>query len=438
MTDTKNPSPAALAARRRRVETGRRHEAAAASMKSARPTHDQLMLPLLDEIQHLGGRARPVDLYERLAARLGVSEEIAAETKTFANGVTHNLWERRVRWARQTAILRGLLASPERGIWELTATGGDTLARVRPGVIVTIFETDDGVALWGRAEDAAAVIEKDSVNLIFVSPPYPISTARAYGGFDSASWLDWMKRLGGQWRELLTHDGSLMVNLGSAYVRGAPSQSPYIERFTLMMLDELGFHLADRLYWQNPNKLASPMPWVATRRVRCRSSIEPVLWFSRQPHPKADNRKVLTPYSDQTLARYIGKPGKKMERDSGYTFGANSFSADNGGAIPTNLITAVNGGPRDHYRRRCAETGLPPHPATFPEDVPERGILLTTDAGDLVYDPMAGSGVTAAAASRLGRRWITSEQALAYVRGSAFRFETAPGFIQHPLPAGLS
>jgi site-specific DNA-methyltransferase (cytosine-N4-specific) len=147
---------------------------------------------------------------------------------------------------------------------------------------------------------------------------------------------------------------------------------------------------------------------------------------------------VLEPYAQSTLKHFIGKPGKKMTRASGYTFGETSWSKDNGGKIPSNLIVAKHGGgPRGYYRERCRETGLPEHPAMFPDAVPERGILLTTDIGDVVYDPMAGSGKTAEVAERLGRRWITSEKALAYVLGESFRFEQLPSFRMHPLPAGL-
>lgn len=41
--------------------------------------------------------------------------------------------------------------------------------------------------------------------------------------------------------------------------------------------------------------------------------------------------------------------------------------------------------------------------------VVERCISMTTDAGDLVFDPTCGSGTTAFAAEKLGRRWITCD-----------------------------
>ena len=42
-------------------------------------------------------------------------------------------------------------------------------------------------------------------------------------------------------------------------------------------------------------------------------------------------------------------------------------------------------------------------------DVLERCLLMTTDPGDLVFDPTCGSGTTAYSAEKLGRRWITCD-----------------------------
>ena len=44
-----------------------------------------------------------------------------------------------------------------------------------------------------------------------------------------------------------------------------------------------------------------------------------------------------------------------------------------------------------------------------PQAVIERCILMTTDPGDLVLDPTCGSGTSAVAAEKWGRRWITSD-----------------------------
>jgi len=49
------------------------------------------------------------------------------------------------------------------------------------------------------------------------------------------------------------------------------------------------------------------------------------------------------------------------------------------------------------------------HPAPFPEQLVENCILLTTQPGDLVYDPFAGSGTTLLVAERLGRNSAGTE-----------------------------
>ncbi|MDR2153097.1 MAG: site-specific DNA-methyltransferase [Helicobacteraceae bacterium] len=56
-----------------------------------------------------------------------------------------------------------------------------------------------------------------------------------------------------------------------------------------------------------------------------------------------------------------------------------------------------------------------PHPCQLPIHLLERLILMTTDENDVVLDPFAGTGTTAIAAKRLGRRYIGFELDAKYV-----------------------
>lgn len=76
-----------------------------------------------------------------------------------------------------------------------------------------------------------------------------------------------------------------------------------------------------------------------------------------------------------------------------------------------------------YYLRRCKKENVKPHPARFPQALPEFFITLLTNPGDLILDPFAGSNVTGAAAEALGRQWISIELDPTYVAGSRFRFE---------------
>lgn len=61
------------------------------------------------------------------------------------------------------------------------------------------------------------------------------------------------------------------------------------------------------------------------------------------------------------------------------------------------------------------------HFATFPESLAERCIRLGSREGDLVLDPFLGSGTTAVAAARLGRRFVGCELNPEYVQMAARR-----------------
>jgi site-specific DNA-methyltransferase (adenine-specific) len=63
------------------------------------------------------------------------------------------------------------------------------------------------------------------------------------------------------------------------------------------------------------------------------------------------------------------------------------------------------------------------HPAPFPIALPQTLIELYTYRGDLVLDPFMGSGTTAVAAIRTGRRYLGTDTDESYVRGARARCE---------------
>jgi modification methylase len=69
------------------------------------------------------------------------------------------------------------------------------------------------------------------------------------------------------------------------------------------------------------------------------------------------------------------------------------------------------------------------HPAPFPVELPARLIELYTFAGDLVLDPFIGSGSTAVAAVRTGRRFVGYDTNEAYLDIARARVEDAVGTL---------
>lgn len=65
------------------------------------------------------------------------------------------------------------------------------------------------------------------------------------------------------------------------------------------------------------------------------------------------------------------------------------------------------------------------HPAVFPEQLARDHILSWTNRGDLVFDPMCGSGTTCKMAMLHGRRWLGVDIAEEYVRVARRRMRAA-------------
>lgn len=384
-------------------------------------------LPLLEALENRGGAARPSEIYDEIAERLNLACDAREETRT-GGDQTYRVFDQQVRWTRQTLVARELVAG-KRGIWELTDEGRDRLVRARSGRVVLFYSIDNGLAFLGRAEDAAQIIAPGSLDLILTSPPYPV-VKRSYGRFSVPEWLSWMSELVGMWKSLLTDDGTLAVNLMDVFEPGTAMLSPYVERFIIDAIDTHGLNLAGRMPWHSPTKLAN-LEWTVKRKQALRNTVEHVILMSKSPQPAWNvDRLPRDPYaarSSSQIAADQRRSGKSL-RPGGYDINEACFQRNGEGRIPSNLIVAGGTGGGGTYAARCREEGLPIHPARFPEELPRRVILLATEPGGIVYDPMAGSGTTAKVAHSLGRRFITSEPVLEYVRGSALRFENDPSF----------
>lgn len=74
------------------------------------------------------------------------------------------------------------------------------------------------------------------------------------------------------------------------------------------------------------------------------------------------------------------------------------------------------------------------HPCQMPETVLERIIKATTNVGELVVDPFAGSGTTLAVAKRLGRRWCGVELSEEYASAARQRVSAMPVSLTHSNP----
>lgn len=290
------------------------------------------------------------------------------------------------------------------------------------GQVHTHFETPLGEVLCGNSLDYLfGQAAEGSVDLIMTSPPFGLLRKKSYGNKDADRYCDWFRPFAQGFRRVLKENGSLVIDIGGSWEHGRPTRSLYHFELLLMLCQEFGFHLCQEHYWWNPSKLPTPAEWVNIRRVRVKDAVNCIWWLSLSPWPKANNRRVLVPYSESM--RSLLKNGYKAKlRPSGHEISEN-FSKDNGGSVPPNLLAVANTESNGRYQDYCRRNDLPIHPARFPETVPEYFIRMLTDRDDLVVDPFAGSCVTGAVSERLNRRWVCCELDGKFLAGAMARFQ---------------
>lgn len=288
------------------------------------------------------------------------------------------------------------------------------------GTLKPFYSRGIGSAYLGDSHDLLRHLDSDSINLVLTSPPFALTRKKEYGNATSDKYVNWFLRFAADFKRVLTPDGSLVIDLGGAYLPGVPVRSLYQYDLLVRMCKDHGFFLAQEFFHYNPARLPSPAEWVNVRRVRVKDSVNTVWWLSKTPNPKADNREVLRPYS-KSMLNLLKRGYNDGMRPSGHDIGMN-FGRDHGGAIPPNLLEISNTESNSHYMRYCRERGLKPHPARFPKAFAEFFIRFLTTPGDIVLDPFAGSNTTGAVAERLRRRWIAFELREDYLQGSRSRF----------------
>lgn len=282
-----------------------------------------------------------------------------------------------------------------------------------------------------------ATLRRGKCQLLFTSPPFALNRKKKYGNLRGEEYVEWFASLAPLFREQVTPDGSIVVELGNAWNRGHPTMSTLAMKALIAFLEAADLHLCQEFICYNPAKLPTPAEWVTVRRIRVKDAFTRVWWMSPNENPKADNKKVLTRYSEsmkQLLERGTYNSGR---RPSEHKIGETSFLSNNNGAIPPNvlalqsdqfmqdvgnLLPIANTRSDDPYQVYCRRQGIQPHPARMPDKLVEFFIEFLTEPGDLVLDPFAGSNTTGSVAERLKRRWLSIEVSRDYIKASRSRF----------------
>jgi DNA modification methylase len=287
------------------------------------------------------------------------------------------------------------------------------------------YSQNYGSIYLGDSLDLLKSLKDDSINLILTSPPFALTRKKEYGNEAEDKYIEWFLPFAWEFKRILTENGSLVLDLGGAYLPGYPVRSIYQYELLVKLCRELGFFLAQEFFHYNPARLPTPAEWVTVRRIRVKDSVNVVWWLSKIPYPKADNRQVLKPYSD-SMKRLLKNGYKAKLRPSGHDI-SDKFQKDNEGAIPPNLLEIANTESNSLYLKRCKEALIKPHPARFPQGFADFFIKYLTHENDIVLDPFAGSNTTGFVAENLRRQWISFEINQDYIIGSKYRFDDTKG-----------
>lgn len=207
---------------------------------------------------------------------------------------------------------------------------------------------------------------KGSFDMIFADPPYFLSTGNGkvnvngqYIKFDKGQWDRVRSRnekdaFNRNWLETCT---KLLKQNGTIWICGTYHNIFSVEK----CLDELGFKIINMVVWQKPD------PPVTLSDKRFNFCAEYLIWAAR-----------------------------RSSKD--YTFNQDALKAVNGGVYMQDVwkLSAASAWEKLHGK----------HPTQKPLRLLYRAILASTNKGDIILDPFAGSSTTGIAANLLGRSFV--------------------------------
>ncbi len=283
---------------------------------------------------------------------------------------------------------------------------------------------------------------ENSVQLILTSPPFPLNHKKKYGNKNGERYVKWLSNFAPLFTKLLRDDGSIVIEIGHGWEPGRPVQSLLHLEALLAFVNncDVNLRLCQEFICYNPSRMPSPAQWVTVERTRVTDSYTHIWWIAKSDNPKADNRKVLRPYSTSMKKLLESRKFNAGKRPSGFNVRTNAFSEDHGGSIAHNLFeysnidenrearlpnafSFANTASADFFSRTCKDRNIQPHPARMPAGLVNFFVQFLTDPGDLVVDPFAGSNTTGYVAEAHGRRWLSIEENPGYAEQSMIRFE---------------
>jgi len=256
--------------------------------------------------------------------------------------------------------------------------------------------------LQGDCIEVMKGIEDNSIDLTVTSPPY--DNLRIYKGY--------IFNFEGIAKELfrVTKQGGIVVwVVGDATIKGSETGTSFKQA---LYFKEIGFNLHDTMIYE---KNGSSFP--ARRNGNRYSQIFEYMFIFSKGNLKThnlicDKKNRWEGYTSFGKSKMRNKDGNLVEREMKPV---PEFSSRNN-------IWRYNTGNNYSTKDKIAYQ----HPAIFPEKLAQDHIISWSNPGDVVLDPMCGSGTTCKMAKELGRKYIGIEKDKDYVEIARKRIKAIP------------
>jgi len=254
-----------------------------------------------------------------------------------------------------------------------------------------LIDGDSQKLICGDAIALLASLVGAQFDLLFADPPYNLTKKFGKEKFNSRSsddyetWLD-------SWLKLCV---PLLKPTASIYICGDWRSSSAIQR-----VGSKYFKLQNRITWEREKGRGAKGNW--------KNAAEDIWFFTMSDdftfnlEAVKQRRRVVAPYREN------GKPKDWDESANG------NFRDTHPSNIWTDITVPFWSMPENTD-----------HPTQKPEKLLAKIILASTNPGDLVLDPFAGSGTTAVVAKKLGRNFVAIETDEEYCLLAAKRLEMA-------------
>lgn len=245
----------------------------------------------------------------------------------------------------------------------------------------------------GRAQEALELLPTRSVRTVVTSPPY--WSLRDYDmddqiGRDDALG-DYIKSIVTTFdklRRTLTNDGTVWLNVGDSYTSGnrryrAPDKKNRARAMSVRPPTPDGLKSKDLIGvpWRLAFALQDAGWWLRSE----------VIWYKPNAHPESVKDRPTKAHETVFL----------LSKNADYYYDVDAVRGPNERRLRT--MWDIPTEPRRH------EPGADYHPAIMPLSLASQCVSITSEPGDIVLDPYAGSGTTLVAAKDLSRRFVGVE-----------------------------